>query len=146
MGELFTSGHTVAVDQLEAKHYEKIWYQSYFCVNSSNKFRVVFDCSAKFKGVRVNDFLYKGPSIQNSLVGLLIRFRMYMHALISDISKLYYQCIVKKDQQDFLHFLWYRDNDFTQPIIKNKMTRLSFGLLPAKVWYCIALSRLYLIM
>ena len=86
----------------------------------------------KFKGVCINDFLFKGPSMWNSLVGVLIRFQTYMHAIISDIRKLYYQCIVKKSQQDFLHFLSYKDNDFTQPIVKNKMTRLSFGLLPAQ--------------
>ena len=44
-----------------------------------------------------------------------------MHALISDIRKLYYQCVVEKSQQDFLRFLWYRDNDFTQLIVKNKI-------------------------
>ena len=62
-----------------------------------------------------------------------------MCALISDIKKLYYQCIVEESQQDFLHFLWYKDNDFTQPIVKNKMTRLSFGLLPAQsaTLYCL---------
>ena len=77
--------------------------------------------------------------MRNSLVGVLIRFRTYMCALISDIWKLYYQCVVEKRQQDFLRFLWYKDNDFTQPIVKNKMTRLSFGLLPAQsaALYCL---------
>ena len=110
----------------------KTWYQSHFCVTTSNKFRVVFDCSAKFKGVCVNDFLYKGPSMRNSLVGVLIQFRTYLCALISDIRKLYYQCVVEESQQDFMHFLWYKDNDFAQPIVKNKMTCLSFGLIPAQ--------------
>ena len=81
MGYLFGSGYAIAVDPLEAECFGKVWYQSYFCVNTSNKFLVVFDCSAKFKGVCVNDFLYKGPSMRNSLVSVLIRFRMYMHAL-----------------------------------------------------------------
>ena len=72
-------------------------------------------------------------------MGVLIRFRTYMCALISDIKKLYYQCIVEESQQDFLRFLWYKNNDFTQPIVKNKMTRLSFGLLPAQnaALYCL---------
>ena len=54
---LWASDHAVAIDQSEAERYGKIWYQSHFCVNSSKKFRVVFDCSAKFKGMGVNDFL-----------------------------------------------------------------------------------------
>ena len=104
MGELFTSSHAVAVDQLQAERYGRIWYQSHFCMNSSNKFRVVFNCLAKFKGVCVNDFLYKRPSMQNSLVDVLIRFCMYMHALILDMQKLYYQCIVTKKTSGFLAF------------------------------------------
>ena len=66
-------------------------------------------------------------------------FGAYMHTLISDIRKLYYQCVLKKSQQDFLRFLWYKNNYFMQPIVKNKMTRLSFGLLPAQgaALYCL---------
>ena len=70
--------------------------------------------------------------MRNSLVGVLMRFRTYLCALISDIRKLYYQCEVQKNQQDFLRFLWYQDNDFNKPIVKSKMTRLSFGLLLAQ--------------
>ena len=120
MGDLFGSGHTVTMNQAEAERHGKIWYQTHFCVTTSKKFRVVFDCSVKFKGVCVNDFLYKGPSMQNSLVGVLIRFRTYMCTIISDIKKLYYQCVVEESQQDFMRFLWYKGNDFSQPIVKIK--------------------------
>ena len=85
MGDLFSNGYAVTVDESEAEVFGKIWYQSHFCVTTSNKFRVVFDCSAKFQGVCVNDFLYKGPTMRNSLVGVLMRFRIYLCALISDI-------------------------------------------------------------
>ena len=40
--------------------------------------------------------------------------------------------MVKPSDQEFLCFLWYRDNDFNQPIVEYKMTRLSFGFLPAQ--------------
>ena len=62
-----------------------------------------------------------------------------MHALISYIRKLYYQCVVKESQQDFLRSLWHKDNDFRQPIVKNTMTCLSFGLFPAQsaALYCL---------
>ena len=39
------------------------------------KIRVVFDCSAKFRGVSLNSMLYKGPDLTNSLVGVLTRFQ-----------------------------------------------------------------------
>ena len=63
MGDLFSNGHNIAVNSLEAERRGKIWYQSHFCVNSSKKIRVVFDCSAKLEGVCVNDLLFKGPSM-----------------------------------------------------------------------------------
>ena len=63
MGDLFGSGHAVTVNQAEAERHGKIWYQSHFCATTSEKIQVVFDCSAKFKRVCVNDFLFKGPII-----------------------------------------------------------------------------------
>ena len=75
----------------------------------------------------------------NSLVGVLMRFRSYLHALISDIREFHYQCVVKKGNQDFLRFLWYMDNNVLKPIVPFKMTRLSFGLLQAQsaALYCL---------
>ena len=130
MEKLFDDGHAVELDSSKLNDRPgKIWYQSHFCVSNSNKFRVVFDCAARFRGVNLNDFMNKGPGMRNNLVGVLTRFRLYRYALISDIRKLYYQCVVNKNDQDFLRFLWYRNNDPSQPIIPCRMTRLSFGLL-----------------
>ena len=55
--------------------------------------------------------MYKGPGMRNNLVRVLTRFRLYKYTLISDIRKLYYQCLVDKNDQDFLRFLWSQDND-----------------------------------
>ena len=102
MGKLFEDGHTVEIKPVQRENnIGKIWYQSHFCVNVSKKFCVVFDCSMKFKNVSVNDFVYKGHGMRNSFVGVLTRFRKYLPALISDIRKLYYQCVVTKEDQDF---------------------------------------------
>ena len=37
--------------------------------------RPVFDASAKFKGLSLNDVLHQGPKLQNDLVNVLVRFR-----------------------------------------------------------------------
>ena len=79
------NNHATIVDPVADVPSGKVWYQSHFCVNTSKKFRVVFDCSAKFQGVSVNDFLYKGPCMCISLVDILTCVCTHAHALISDI-------------------------------------------------------------
>ena len=38
------------------------------------KIRVVFDCSAQYAGISLNQKLLQGPDLTNSLVGVLCRF------------------------------------------------------------------------
>ena len=44
------------------------WYQAHFNVNTSGKFRVVFDCAARYKNKNLNDFSVSGRCMRNSLV------------------------------------------------------------------------------
>ena len=69
--------------------------------------------------------------MQNSLAGVLSRFPLYLHAIaiVSDIKKLYYQCLVDKTDQDFLQFLRHKNNDINEKMGPCRMTCLSFGLL-----------------
>ena len=55
------------------------------------KIRVVFDCSAKYGGISLNDQLLKGPDLTNSLFGVLSRFRQERIALMADIESMFYQ-------------------------------------------------------
>ena len=53
----------------------KTWYIPHHGVyhpNKPQKIRVVFDCSAKYKGISLNDTLLPGPDITNKLLGVLI--------------------------------------------------------------------------
>ena len=55
------------------------------------KVRVVFDCSAKYRGCSLNDQLLQGPDLTNSLVGVLTRFRQEPIAIRSDIEAMFHQ-------------------------------------------------------
>ena len=57
--------------------------------------RPVFDASAKYKGVSLNDVLNKGPKLQNDLVNVLIRFRRSPIAVVCDIAEMYLQVQLK---------------------------------------------------
>jgi hypothetical protein len=52
-----------------------------------DKIRVVFDCSAKFQGVSLNDLLLQGPDLTNNLLGVLCRFRKEKVAICCDVER-----------------------------------------------------------
>ena len=47
-----------------------------FCVTKQDKARVVFDGATTFKGAALNDAVYSGINLLNSLVEVLTRFRV----------------------------------------------------------------------
>ena len=93
---------------------KKTWYLPHHGVyhSSKGKLRVVFDCGAKQCGVSLDGKLLQGPDLTNSLVGVLIRFRMHSIAFMADIESMFYQVRVPPEQRSFLRFLWWKDGDF----------------------------------
>lgn len=86
------------------------WYIPHFGVyhpKKPDKIRVVFDCSAKDRGLCLNDHLLQGPDLVNSLLGVLLRFRGEKVAISCDVEKMFHQFRVTKTDRDFLRFLWY---------------------------------------
>ena len=124
---LFADGHAVEVDPDNLPVNSEIWYLPHFWVITSGKFRVVFNPSAKFKGISLNSQLINGPDLNNNLLGVLLRFRQYPFAFVGDIKKMYYQVKVPKEQQDFLRFLWWRNGDPHNDVVEYKMTVHVFG-------------------
>ena len=85
------------------------WYLPHhpvFNVNKPNKCRVVFDAAARFNGVSLNDQLYQGPDLANSLIGVLIRFREEEIAFTADLEAMFHQVKVLPKDADALRFLW----------------------------------------
>ena len=56
-----------------------------------NKFRVVFDCAAKFKDLFINDKLLQGPDLNNNLTGVLLLLlnRQESVAFAADIHSMF---------------------------------------------------------
>ena len=95
----------------------KVWYLPHHGVMhpAKNTLRVVFDCSAVYKGVSLNQRLLQSPNLTNSLVGVLLRFRDEPVAIMGDVEAMYHQVRVPVSDRDYLRFLWYPDDDFTRP-------------------------------
>lgn len=59
------------------------------------KLRVVFDASCKSStGISLNDALMVGPTIQQDLVSILMRFRTFAYAFTADVEKMYRQILI----------------------------------------------------
>lgn len=82
------------------------------------KIRVVFDCSARFKGICLNEHLLTGPDLTNTLIGVLCRFRKGQVAIMCDVERMFHQFHVAKEDQDYLRFLWWEGDELeAQPSV-----------------------------
>ena len=67
----------------------------------------------------------------NSLMGVLIRFRQETVGIMCDVEQMFHSFHMNVEHQDFLRFLWYKDNDPSKEIIEYKMTVHLFGNAPS---------------
>ena len=108
----------------------KVWYLPHFNVYHPKKpdqIRVVFDCSATFRGNSLNKHLLQGPDWMNALVGVLARFRKNEVAVTCDIEQMFHSFFVNPEHRDFLRFLWFENNDLNRPIVEYRMNVHLFG-------------------
>lgn len=132
MKELFVRGHAEEAPPLNLG--EECWYLPIFGVHhpqKPNQIRVVFDSSAQHKGVSLNGVLLTGPDMTNNLVGILIRFRQEPVAITADIEQMFYNFIVREDHQNYLRFLWFKNNDISGEIMECRMKVHVFGNSPS---------------
>ena len=80
--------------------------------STTTKTWVVFDASAKSTtGVSLNDMLMVGPTIQQDLISIVLRFQIHTYAMTADISKMYRQISVHPEGYNLQHILWRRSSD-----------------------------------
>ena len=131
MKEILDSGHAERAPLDKSK---ECWYLPLFGIYHPKKptqIRGVFDASAKYQGVSLNDFLLSGPELTNSLLGVLMRFRKEPIAMTADIHKIFYCFLVEEQHRDFLSFFWYSDNNPDKELIEYRMKVHVFGNRPS---------------
>lgn len=115
MNKLFEKGFAEAVPEMQLKRDDgRVWYLPHHGVyheKKPGKIRVVFDCSAVFRGVSLNSQLLQGPDLTNSLLGVLLRFRQERIAVQGDIEAMFHQVIVPEKDRDCMRFLWWKDGN-----------------------------------
>ena len=66
--------------------------------------RAVFDCSAQYNGVSLNDYRLQSPVFVNDLLGILCPFCQESVAFRTDVKSMFHQFVVWEEQRDLLYF------------------------------------------
>ncbi|XP_052806575.1 uncharacterized protein LOC128235822 [Mya arenaria] len=106
------------------------WYMPHFPVIKSDrettKMRIVFDASAKYKDLSLNNVICQCPKQQNELFDILLRFRMKAVAIMCDIQEMYLQVGLANPDRAMHRFLW--RTECSKPIETYEFNRVVFGV------------------
>ena len=98
----------------------RTWYIPHHGVHHSSKpgnIRLVFDCSAEFKGTLLNKSLMSGPELANQIFGVITRFHEEAVAVIGDIESIFHKTFVPEKDRSLLRFLWWENDDTSGKIL-----------------------------
>ncbi|XP_053663830.1 uncharacterized protein LOC128712990 [Anopheles marshallii] len=129
MSEYETLGHmrklTEPVDD-SAPHYYIPHHAVVKETSTTTKVRVVFDASCKTtSGYSLNDTLLIGPTVQDDLFTIILRFRKHAIALVADVEKMYRQVRHCESDHKLLR-IRYRER-FTDPIATYELQTVTYG-------------------
>lgn len=114
MAEYINMGHMSKID--DEKDDGRSYYLAHHAVikatRLTTKVRVVFDASMKTdSGLSLNDVQYTGPSLQDDIFSILLRFRKYRYVMTGDISKMYRMILINKEQRRYQRIFWRSNSD-----------------------------------
>lgn len=96
----------------------------------TTKTRVVFDGSARTtSGLALNDVLMRGPTVQEDIFSILVRFRKHQYVITADIEKMFRQIMIAPEDRHLQRILW-RANPSEMLRTYNLLT-ITYGTTPA---------------
>lgn len=94
--------------------------------STTTKVRVVFDASAKSSsGKSLNDKLSVGPTVQESLWNIVLRFRMHNIVITGDIKMHFRQIWMHPDDRKFLKIFWRESS--SEPLAVYQLNTNTYG-------------------
>lgn len=94
--------------------------------SSTTKFRVVFNASSKTtSGISLNETMLVGPTVQDDIISIILRWRKYPVVFSADIQKMYRQIWVRPQDAEYQRIVW-RDSE-KAPLCDYKLTTVTFG-------------------
>ncbi|CAI6371089.1 unnamed protein product [Macrosiphum euphorbiae] len=133
MKEYFDMGHMREVTT-EEELFKKGYYLPHHPVLKSlsltTKTRVVFYGSARTtSGLALNDVLMRGPTVQEDIFSILVRFRKHQYVITTDIEKMFRQIMISPEDCHLQRILW-RANPSEMLRTYNLLT-ITYGTTPA---------------
>lgn len=121
-----------------------VYYLPHHCIlrptSATTKLRVVFDGSAKSSsGVSINDVLMTGPTIQNDLFAILLRFRGFQYVFTLDIPKMFRQVDVHPQDTKYQRIFWRYNRE--EPVTVQELATVTYGLAPSPFQATMALKQ-----
>ena len=106
------------------------WYLPHFPVvredKETTKVRIVYDSAARYGGISLNDAMLPGPKLQQDVFDVLLRFRSNPVALVADLTEMFSQVTMAKQDRRYHRFLW-RGLDLSRSPEVYEAMRLIFG-------------------
>ena len=86
------------------------WYLPHFPVvredKETTKVKIVYDSAARYGGVSLNDTMLPGPKLQQDVFDVLLHFRRNPVALVADLTEMFSQVTMAKQDRRYHRFLW----------------------------------------
>ncbi|CAI5446829.1 unnamed protein product [Caenorhabditis angaria] len=97
--------------------------------SATTKTRIVYDGSSKQRGcLSLNECAFAGPSILQSIVGILLRARTRKFLVTADVEKAFHMVSLQEQCRDLTRFLWLKD--INKPPTSNNIITLRFARVP----------------
>ncbi|CAG9127523.1 unnamed protein product [Plutella xylostella] len=92
----------------------------------TTRLRCVFDASMpSSSGLSFNSIQMVGPTVQDDLVSILLRFRQHKIVVSSDIAKMYRMVLVTEEQRNLQQILW--RSEPSEPIQIYNLNTVTYG-------------------
>lgn len=145
IAEYVRLGHMKEVDNFEAIPHDRHYYIPHHCIikpeSTTTKLRVVFDASCQTStGISLNEALMVGPTVQDDLISIVLRFRLHRYAIVADIEKMYRMVLVRPEDQNLQLIIWRDRRD--SPLRVFKLCTVTYGTASAPYLATKTLKRL----
>ncbi|XP_063378248.1 uncharacterized protein LOC134665279 isoform X1 [Cydia fagiglandana] len=125
MREYIELGH-MSLIHTYTKPYCFLVHHSVLKDSLTTRLRVVFNGSMPTSsGKSLNDLQLVGPTIQNDIFSILLRFREHRYVACADVAKMYRQVLIQPDQRNLQLILW-RENP-SLPLNIYQLNTVTFG-------------------